>query len=328
LGGDDAPASSLSSSSSSMAAAAAAAASTTYGSSGAHSTAMSQEGPLNIPVEVYDWLSDGPESRALDDQEHCVLECVPWGQWNALQQFYTTDFRPFTVELREKKKKEEEEEDAGEEMVSHDVLTLDESDLEGSSKKSVIASPSLYEIVLDERHCAKCFSEKQAEYLRNQKTYTNREVEIIFMKKGQSIPGGPAVAGANDADGGIVLDENGVPVKDQTTAKKLGVRRSSRACRGRAKAKVKVNSTDRVPKLLLLCLQAFNELDGIDLGRLQIYVHSQKRLRSDSTLGAEGVKAGSTLYMKVLKAGDPNIERELAFVFGFVFLFFLPKSTT
>ena len=170
--------------------------------------------------------------------------------------------------------------------------------------------PPLYEIVLDERHCVKCFSKLQAEYLRNQKTYTNREVEIIYMRKGQSIPGGPALAGADDADGAIVLDENGAPVKDQTTAKKVGVRRSNRSCKGRAKAKVKVSSKDRVPKLLLLCLQAFNELDGIDLGRLQIYVHSQKRLRSDSTLGEEGVKAGSTLYMKVLKAGDPNIERE------------------
>ena len=50
--------------------------------------ATAQDGMLNIPVEVYDWLIDHPEARALDDQStHC------WVCWmGALEML----FRHFT----------------------------------------------------------------------------------------------------------------------------------------------------------------------------------------------------------------------------------------
>ena len=250
-----------------------------------------QNVPLVIPVGIYDWMTGHPDARELDDQEESTLECISWKEWTSLQKFYKTSFRPYVFELREAK--------------SQTPLSLCRESTEISE------TPVLHEIVLDERHCVKCFREKKAEHERNRNDYKNRDIEVIHMKKNQSIPGVSLVAGADDPDGPIILDENNSPVKDQETARKAKVRRSNRSSnRGRSSQKIRVSSTDRVPKLLLLCLQAFSELDGVDLGRLQLFIHSQKRLRTDSTLRAEGVKAGCTLYLKVLKAGHPDIERE------------------
>ena len=250
-----------------------------------------QDDPIIPPVQLFDWVCGTPGALK---PEHCDhdLEVVTISQWNNLLRCYPTTFKPLSVHIKRR------------------------SSSSSSPSFAAGASPSTVrldglDILWDKRMCRKgCFRDAREKHLQAQEHYSDREIEFVLLKEGQLPPEiAPLSAKVSEStDGQILMDKHGAPVAVVDTPVKT--RKSTRKKTvSRTSKRIKMDSKDRVAKAMLHCMQEFVALSKVVvMGRIQLWKGRGHPLKIDGTLWSNKVKAGSTLYIKLLKEGSDEID--------------------